>query len=664
MTIATHLAELERELDAFYSTYPVEVSALFEEMDEISAAHPGWGPCRRKALIYETGAERCEAHVFRHCPFYYELAGGRDRREWGFGGIGSWLLGQPRQQGLAAGPAAWARTRQEHGLSHGPPVLDLDHHCVGYDNVLRLGLNGITAAARERLATAREPSEQDFLEAVIIGNENLIRIAERFGDRAREMAASESDCVVRTGLRRIATVAAHVPAAAPRTFYEALNTVLFMRELTGSLEGIGVSVLGHLDRMLGPYLERDLAAGRTTREEASDLLATFLAITDVKFSIRREPRETSTTVVIGGCDREGAPVFNDVTRMIIAGYRDLRLVNPKLNARVSSRHPPEYFQCLGELQAAGTNVLAVFNDDVVIAANVRTGKAVEDCRLYVGGGCQENMLQNTEINSRASIYLNLLHVFLMGFRPDEWQWYSGHAGISLESYEEAGSFEAFLQCLLRNLRAVADAHIDERNATEAEGGWWNPCPLTSSPLDDCIANARDMMAGGTRYAGASVSLIGVGTLTDSLLAVRHAIYENRLLPLRQLWEVLAGDFEGEEALRHYLISRAPKVGRDAEAEPFAARVFADLARVTSGRPNTRGGRYEASLFVYRAFVGMGRKTGATPDGRRAGEDLSQGMGPSRLALDGGADLGRVFDAVATIDLTAYPVVAMLDAKLP
>jgi len=666
MRFVSERPSFEQEMDAFYATYPVDVTALFRKMDETSARHPEWGPCRRKALIYETAAARCHVHVFRHYPFYYELVSGRNRRQWGLGGIGSWLLQQDRQRALSEHAAAWADACAERGLSHNyGPVLDLDHHCVGYDNVLRLGLTGLIAQSEQRLERTTDARERDFLEATIIGNRSLIRIAERFAQVAQSMAKEEADPHIVQRLHRIAATARRVPAEPPCTFYEALNSILFMREISGSLEGIGESILGHVDRMLGSYLERDLQAGRITMEEAGDLIQAFLALTDVKFNTRHEPRETSTTVVIGGCDRDGRPVFNDMTRLILEAYDELRLVNPKLNARLSPRHPAEYHHLLAGLAAAGTNVLALFNDDVIIEANSRMGKAVEDCRLYVGGGCQENVLQNTEINSRASVYLNLAHVFLMGFFPQQWEWYTAQRGIDLRAYEGALTFDALRRRFLANLKAVANDHIDVRNGTEKEGWWWNPCPLHSSTMDDCIENARDMMAGGTRYAGASVSLIGVGTLLDSLYAVKQLVFDDRHVTLRELGDILEADFEGYERLRQYMVRRVPKYGRDNETMgAFSAELFADLARVTSGRPNTRGGRYEASLFVYRAFVRMGTQTSATPDGRRAGEPLSPGMSPSPLALGDSTSIGTLLSAVQPLDLTAYPVVAVLDMKLP
>ena len=654
----------EREFDAFYATYPIDISALLGEMDAVSARHPEWLPDRRKALIYETAAKHCDVQIFRHYPFYYEIQSGRVRNGWGFDGIGAWLKNGPFGQTLQEDWQTWKQPYERAGIFNAGQPIDLDHHCIGYDNVLTCGLSGLITRAANRLKTARTEAERAFLESTCIANRALIALSTKFATKANKMAASETDPCIRKSLNRIADTAGRVPASAPQTFYEALNTVLFMREASSSLEGIGVSILGHLDRMLDPFYQNDLAAGRITPGEARDLIRAFLAMTDAKFQIDKR-HETSTTVMIGGCDAGGTVVFNDVTRMIVTAYSELRLLNPKLNARISPQHPQEYFDLLADLTAEGTNVLAIFNDDVLIEANVRTGKAVEDCRLYVSGGCQENVLQNTEINSRATLYLNLLQVFHMGLYPDHWTFFTGREDIALTPFDTCDTFEAFYRAYLHNLKTILDTFIDRRNAFEKEGWRYNPCPLHSATLSDCIENARDMVAGGARYSAGSVSLIGIGTLIDTLFAVKEMVFDHTRIPFHQLKDILAEDFEGEERLRQYLVNRIPKFGQDNNAlRTFSERVFSDLADVSTGKNNARGGTCEASVFVYRSFVSLGKKTGATPDGRKAGEHLSQSMSPSTLSLGQQSDIGSLLNILEPLDLKQYPVAAVLDLKLP
>ena len=667
MSFLEERSAFEGELDAHYATYPGNVAHIEREIRDISARHPEWLPYTRKAAGYDLIANKCAVKVFRHFPFYFEVDVGKPRTDLGAGGVGAWMKREPFGRELAASGSAWWKPCYENGLSLGWAVLDDNHHGLGYDNVFRYGLSGLIKRAEARLKKAGNEKERAFLEAPIAGNRALITLAGRFADEAERLLAGEQDPEIRRRLRRIADTARRVPAQPPETFYEALNTILFMKEVTQSFEGNGISVYGHLDRILFPYYQNDLAKGRITREEAKDLVCFFLAFSDARFGMKRMRNHVGTngTIGIGGCDAQGTPVFNDITRMIIEAHLEARFVDPKLNARVSPRHPREYFDLLARLIVSGSNNLAIFNDDVVIEANVKMGKALQDCRLYVGGGCQENLLENTEVNSRATMYLNLAQVLLAGFFPERCSFFAEREGIQFATYEGCWAFEEVYDAFLRNLKAVVDAHIAQRNRTEAEGWRYNPCPLHSSTLGDCIEKALDMMEGGARYSFGSVSLTGIGTLVDALYAIRRVVYEPKQVSLSRLKEMLAADFQGEEAFRQYLIHRVPKFGQDDEAiRAFSAKVFADVARVSSGKPNTRGGRYEASLFSFRSFVDLGRKTGATPDGRKAGEYLSQGMSPSTLALGRECTLGQVLRALEPLDLTLYPVVAVLDVKLP
>ena len=660
-------ADFEKELDACYSRWPADVSDLAAEIARRSAERPEWLPARRKALTYEVMSERCRVLVFRHLPFYFDLDAGQARHDLCSGGLARWFKQQPLGVELATAGRAWWKPCSDRGLSHGWPVLDDNHHCIGNDNVFRHGLRGLLAQVEDRKSSAADARESAELDAMAIGLRCLMRLAERFGEEAARMAASETDPLIRRRLLRIADTAPRVPADPPRTFYEALNTLAFMLETTQWMECNGVSILGHFDRILRPFYERDLAAGRITRDEAKDLISFLLAVSDVRFGMHRPGAHvgTNTTVMIGGCEPDGTPVFNDLTRMVVEAHCESRFIDPKINARISRAHPPEYFDLLAGAIASGGNSLCIFNDDVVIPANVRMGKAVEDCRLYVGGGCQENVLENTEVNSRATMYLNLAQTFLIGFAPQDWDFLVKRDGIPLASYEGCETYAAFHDVFLRNLAAVTAAHVAQRNRTEAQGWRYNPCPLQSTTLSDCIDKARDMMDGGARYNFGSISLAAIGTLIDSLYAVREVVYARRRLSLAELRAHLAADFEGQERLRQYLIRRVPKFGQENDSvRAFSAQVFADLARVTSGLPNTRGGRYEASLFAFRSFAQLSGKTGATPDGRKTGDMLSAGMSPSLLALGPRCSLGQILSSLEPLDLTQYPVVAVLDVKLP
>ncbi|MEI6518752.1 MAG: pyruvate formate lyase family protein [bacterium] len=672
--MTTHLrfndeqAFFESELDKYFSEQPLNIDPWETELHRQSDNNTMWSPFQRKIIGYQFIAEHCPVHIFRHCPFYFEINTGRSRTDLGKGGLGSWLKRESFGQILYTSSCEWWNSCFESGLSLGWPVLDDNHHTVSYEKVLHLGLRGLITEAEKELTNIKSVKEQDFLNAVIAGNNALIRIAERFAEEADSMLLSEDDPDIRKQLELISKTARRVPAEPAASFYEALCVILFIFYILPSVEGNGISVFGHVDRLLIDYYRHDIETGQLTPNEARDLLSFFLSISDVRYGMRKsEPWHVGTngTITLGGCDKDGTPIFNEITLLIIEIHRDLKLIDPKINARISLQHPIEYFELLADSISSSDNTIAIFNDDVIIPANTQMGKALEDSRLYVGGGCQENVLENCEINSRAIIYLNLMHVFLMGFFPEKWNYFFEREGIHPACFDKCSTFNELYEAFLKNLKAVVNAHIIERNRTEKEGIRFNPCPIHSSMLNDCITKHMDMMEGGCRYSFGSISLTGIGTLIDSLFAVKTTVYDQHMVSLNNLRQMLATNFKGAEAFQNILIRQIPKFGQeDNGIRIFSSRVFSDVAQASSGMPNTRGGSYEASLFSFRSFVDFGVKTSATPDGRRAGEHLSPGMSPSMLAIGQKTSIGDILSALEPLNLTLYPVVGVLDVKLP
>jgi formate C-acetyltransferase len=678
VTAETDLAELDfagereayfAECDVHYATYPTDVTALEAELEAWGQAHPEASPCAIKARLYEVIAERCPVKLFRTSPFYHEIVGGRARNLWGFDGLGGWLVRRNHPtliQPLREQVQLW---QEQSYLWTG--LFDLDHQTAGYERLLEVGLRGIIRAAEERLASA-DAEQGDFLRAVIAGQEALLRLAERMGEEAARLAAAETDPWIRARLELIAATAPRVPAEPPQTFYEALAALLFYREACTSMEGLGISILGHLDRLLAPYYEADLAAGRITYARAKDLMARFLSYTDARWDFHPEGwHEVSTCITLGGCDAAGAPLGNEVTRLVLESYLEFPLVNPKLNARVTAGSPDWYLELLGRIMLSGRNVLATFNDDVIIPAQVAEGKAVADARLYVSGGCQELVLSGRECSDRAGggLWLRTMPKLLLlalggvtgvplverqeELLADLGLSFTGAEGADFESLY--GAFRTTVRTLLERLATVAAEGA--RLASVA-----NPCPLVSGAIYDCVARAEDFYAGGARYNGLTVSYASVGTLYDALFAVRRAVYEEQRLTLAELAGALGADFAGAAELESYLRA-LPKYGHGrAEPDALAERVAQDLLAAAANLPQGRGGRTEPAFFTYWCFADAGRATGATPDGRRAGQYLSQGCGASRLrAVESPTDAIR---SLESLHLDRCSGGAILDVTLP
>jgi formate C-acetyltransferase len=175
-----------------------------------------------------------------------------------------------------------------------------------------------------------------------------------------------------------------------------------------------------------------------------------------------------------------------------------------------------------------------------------------------------------------------------------------------------------------------------------------PAPFLSLITDDCIAKGYDYNEGGARYNTSYVQGVGIGTITDSLAAVRRHVFDERDVTMERLLDGLRRDFEGDDALRRLFLNRSPKWGNDDdEADALMRAVFDLFFDAVDGRPNLRGGEYHIDMLPTTCHVYFGSMTGATPDGRKAATPLSEGISPVQGADRKGPT--AVFRSAAKMD---------------
>ncbi len=679
---------LEDELQVYFDTlhwqdpnapYQSRINAIWREMDRYAAEHPACPALLLKARLHEVIAERFEPVLFAHSPFYFEM-GLRADCNWGVGrgrSVGAWLRERRQEVWVDAQARACLRHMADLRIAS-PTVFDEDHRSLGTTRLLREGVHGLLERIARRRQEGGMEDERLFLQAAEQSCRAVLRIGERFADRARHMLAShrlekETDGQARRFLDMIARTAGRVPAHPPETFYEGLAALWFLREVAATLEGVGISVIGHPDRQLIELYRADLAAGRLTKGEARDLVARWMLPTDVRFHVREESwPETSTCMELGGCDEEGRPVYNELTHLFLEVHHEQGLLNPKPNCRYNADAPPEYLDRIAGQILEGHNVYALQNDDVLIPALVRHGKTERDARLYVNGGCQETICEGVEHSAGAYYYVNLprvLDLCLLGppdtpsSDPGAGESWSADAAAAVPTViAEAGDFEGFYGRFLAALQGTIAAGARWRRQGAAHWDEVNPCPFYSSTLEGCIERGQDYSAGGARYNPSGIAPVGFATLVDSLYAIRVAVHEEGWLTLEELRRALRANWQGRESLRARLIA-LPKFGHGhLEVDALATCLSADLAAGVRTLENERGGTFQPSLFVYYQFVHMGRDVRATPDGRRQGEALSQGAGPGRLNPP--ASLTDVIRSTSQVDYTDHPGNAVIDVQLP
>ncbi|MBQ7300412.1 MAG: hypothetical protein IJW77_11305 [Clostridia bacterium] len=606
---------MQADMDAVLQNYPTDLGY-------IRAQVPADGePYTRRTAIIELTAAQSDVHIYPHYPFAFELDMGVVRDN-GYSGIGDYCF---ETSGADMGPLHDLMAKvNAAGLGSISRYTDTLHNTLDHDKLLSVGFRGVYEECEAYNREETDPEKRWWREMVMRACRAVEHIGLRLRARAKEMLPDAPDEDARYNLARIVS-SVNTPWEPPQTLFDAMNAILCTTLWISGLDGVEMNAYGQIDRLLQPFYERDLAAGRITREEAYFLLQSFLYKTDLHchFNEERKTYDNGVSAMIGGCDPDGNPIYNDMTDMVLDAYTENRLINPKLNARASSGSPRAYLARLAALMKTGNNNLVIENDDYIIPMFERMGLSPEDARTYVGNGCQEVICRNM-VHSRAFIYLNLPQVLLdtvysachgESLSDDKQQFYRYASGTA-DTFDDL--YALFLSGLHSYIRVIAETLAPyERRHHE-----YIPSPMLSSFTADCTRAGTDISNGGARYNHKTLSFVGFGTLCDSLLALRAA-YDNGTLT--ELLDAVKSDFADCEPYRLHLKSSDNRFGHSASADAFAADLACALSHVADGIVNGRGIPWGTSLFTYYQYSWFGKRTGATPDGRHAHEIFSRQM---------------------------------------
>ncbi len=478
--------------------------------------------------------------------------------------------------------------------------------------------------------------KQEELEAMAIACDAAVVFAERHADLAARMAEKEESERRRPELLSIERVCRRVPAHAPRNLHEALQAYWFVHLGTiTELNGWDAMNPGHLDQHLEPFYERELAVGSLSREQAKELIECFWVKVNnqpapPKVGVTAEESSTYndfTNINLGGLRADGSDGVSDLSYLILEIIDEMHLLQPGSNIQLSRKNPDRFLKSACRVIGKGYGYPSVFNADAVIAEMLRAGKTLEDARQGGTSGCVETGCFGKEAYILTG-YFNtpkILEITLNnGVDPR-----TGEAiGLPTGDARNLVTFEELYDAFVGQLRHFIDIKIRGNQYVERMYAAYAPAPFLSVLIEDCIERGKDYNAGGARYNTAYIQCVGIGTITDSLSAIRKHVYDDKSLTMDELLAVLAGDFDGSDAVRSLLSLQTPRYGNDDDyADRIMLRVFQSLFEAIDGRPNTRGGRYHMDMLPTTCHIYFGSVTGATPDGRRAGKPLSEGISP-------------------------------------
>jgi len=515
-------------------------------------------------------------------------------------------------------------------------------HTVLGDVIYHKGLLDLKAeieSSLSRLDFFNDPeaaAKRDELRAMAIAADAVVRFAERHAEKAEELAKTEANPERQAELLRISQVCRHVPAHAPRDFWEALQAYWFTHlGVVTELNTWDSFCPGRFDQHLYPFYQKGMEEGTLSRDHAKELLECLW----VKFNNQPAPPKVGVTAAesatytdfaninSGGLKRDGSDGVNDVTYLILDVIDEMHLLQPSSNLQLSNKNPDAFLKRGLEIVRQGWGQPSIFNADMVVEELLRQGKALEDARFGGISGCVETGAFGKEAYILTG-YFNLPKVLEITLNNGVDPPTGKKIGIETGDPRALTSYEHLLAAFRKQLHYFVDVKVKGNNVIERLYAYYMPAPFLSLLVDDCIAKGKDYNNGGPRYNTTYIMGVAPGTCTDCLAAVKYYVFDRRTLPMGKLLDALAHNFESNEKLRLLLWNKTPKYGNDDDyADAVLKDVFNAFFDGIDGRKNTKGGFYRVNYLSTTCHVYFGSVTGATPDGRRAWEPLSDGISP-------------------------------------
>ena len=518
---------------------------------------------------------------------------------------------------------------------------DFDHSVPDWDAVIPLGFTGL----RERMLKYRK--DTPFYRGLEITADAILRGIGRYEDLARrKLAAGQYAPAKRERMEKEIASLHRLRTDVPRTAYDVMQFIFIYWVFCEQYDNFQVRSLSNIDRILTPYYDADIAAGRTTEREFREQFKHFLWQWGSIDNYWGQP------VYMGGTKADGSTEYNHLSKIILDVADEEALPTPKFQLKIADNTPAWLLEKTLDMARRHRSLVFCGEKGMKFIRKTYAPDATDDdLRQLIVAGCYEFGFRDG-YNGTGIGHVNAL-------KPIECMLRDVRDG----ALPEPRDFQAFKQEYLKRLEAVSVrcrelACEGERHLAEI-----NPADMFSLATEYAVRTGKDAFAEGgcLRGNGSTILQTGIGTAVDALLAVKELVYENGM-GLKELGEIMARNWEGQESLRTRMLRSKRKWGNnDPEANALCGEIAKTMSRAINGHPNLKGGKFSLSGHCAKQFIDLGRKTGATPDGRKAGDEMSKNLSPTM-----GADTEGVTALIATLgtlDARDFPGDFPLDVML-
>jgi formate C-acetyltransferase len=528
------------------------------------------------------------------------------------------------------------------------------HTSARYELIYEKGWRGLQSWVERKLSEIDEcdPKQigrKQFYQAQLICLDAIMSYCKRYAALAREMAFS-AEAERKKELLQMAGNLDWISENPPRTFWEALQ-LWWILTVSITIESNGHSVhWGRFDQHMYPFFKKDIAEGRVTKAFVQELIEGAF----IKISELTKIRDAGSTrafggvelggpsLTVGGQTPEGEDATNELSFMCVDALVHVRLNAPWMTSRWHANSPKEWWIKVTKAAKIGFGMPSFFNDEVIIPAMVNRGHTIEDARDYGPLGCVEPNSEGREYGWHDAAFFNMNKVLELAInngicigcssqcsRYDVCVGAGDTLGLRTGYLSDFKTFDEVKDAYEKQMKYWVDRLVMAENAMDLAHQARKPLPYLSLLIEDCIEKGVDVTAGGARYNFIGPQGVGAANVADGLSTIKKLVFEDKKVTGNDLLDALEKNWEGYEPL-YALInsSKVPHYGNDDEYADELARYGAKVyCKYLERRPTAHGGEFQPGLYPVSSNVPFGAITGATPDGRKAGEPIADGVSP-------------------------------------
>lgn len=517
---------------------------------------------------------------------------------------------------------------------------DFGHTMPDWSRVFRLGIVGILNEIKDYLTDASLSEEQKnfYISAEYAYEGILIYI-----NRLAKMCENDKSANTQLAAENLKALA----EGEPKTLAEAMQLYFIYYSAQYLTQGNSLRSLGAVDDILYPYYEHDIKTGVCSEDDVRELIRYFLFKWNSRQILANMPFNLCTDT-------------NELTYLILEEYIKLNVPDPKIHIKCSEKTTDKAYAMIMNSIRNGNNSFVFVNDRIVKNALIKAGIESRDAEDYTLIGCYEASASGKEIpctlNGRINMPMAVETVLNRGtkFNSDE--------VIGIDFGDDFTDFEELYNAVKLQLKAWSELTIKEINKIEEQYPNVIQAPVLSATYESCMKNGTDAYSGGAKYNNSSICIFGLATIVDELTAIKKAVFEEKIISLSDLKNVLKNNWKNSENLRKTMRDKYPKYGNNiSETDELAKDLSKYMSQCINGRSNGRGGIYRMGMFSIDWIIEYGKKLGASADGRFAGEAVSKNLSAS-VGMDKKGVTG-IINSVTKIDFTNTPNSSVLDLHL-